>query len=77
MRRSLICVMFVFLLLSSLTAVAQDYEEEEERDLLELCVFGGIAVPGNGLSDWGEDLLAAKGGWDLGLDFGYFLTPVA
>lgn len=71
MRLSLAMLTLVFLLLFSLTAVAQDYEEEE-RDILEFSVFGGGAIPGSTISDW-MDTLGAKTGFDLGFDFGYFL----
>jgi hypothetical protein len=73
MKQSLATVTLVFLLLCSLTAVAQDYEYEE-RDVLELCLYGGVGIPSGGISDW-SDTLGAKTGWSIGLDFGYFLTP--
>ena len=73
MRLSLAKFTLVFLLLCSLTAVAQEYEEEE-RDILEFSVFGGGAFPGNSIKNW-QDTLGAKSGFDLGFDFGYFLTP--
>jgi outer membrane protein W len=73
MKLSVTKLTLVFLLLFCLTAVAQTYEEEE-RDILELSFYGGVGIPGSGLSDW-QDSLGAKTGWEIGMDFGYFLTP--
>jgi len=73
MRSSLAKLTLVFLLLCSLTAVAQEYEEQE-KDVLELSLFGGAGIPGSSLKDW-NDSLGTKTGWEIGLDFGYFLTP--
>ena len=71
MRHSLAKLVLVFLLLCSLSVVAQDYEEEE-RDILEVSLFGGVGIPSGGISDW-SDSLGAKTGWAVGVDFGYFL----
>ena len=73
MKLSVAKLTLVFLLLCSLTAVAQTYEEEE-RDILELSLYGGLGIPSGGLTDW-QDSLGAKTGWQIGIDFGYFLTP--
>ena len=53
-------------------AFAQD--EEEERDLLEICFYGGLGSPMGGLGDW-KDTLGAKMGYSGGIDFGYFMKP--
>ena len=59
---------------------AQDEEEELEKDLLEVAVFGGSSVPLGGLSDWtcttdqGVAELGTGFGFNVGFDVGYFLT---
>ena len=69
--RKLSILLVVFLLLTVCSAVmAQD--EDEEKDILEVCLIGGLAVPSGGISDFG-DSLGAKTGWKIGLDLGYFL----
>lgn len=78
---------FTWFLVVSLVAVmsagvmAQDDDEESEKDFIEVAIFGGGAMPMGGLSDWtisnettGSDELGAQFGWDLGFDVGHFLT---
>jgi outer membrane protein W len=72
MKRSLVNLALVILLLLSVTAVAQEYEDEE-RDFLEFSFYGGLGIPSGGISNW-QDSLGAKTGWQLGMDAGYFLT---
>ena len=68
------------MLVMSAGVVAQDDDEDYEKDFIEFAVFGGGAVPMGGLSDWtvtnetGTKELGAKTGWDFGLDVGHFLT---
>lgn len=58
------------------SVLAQD-DEDEERDLLEVVVFAGAAIPGGGIKDWalsnGPEI-GAKTGLSFGGDIGYFLT---
>jgi len=49
------------------------FAQEEERDVLEVGFYGGLAVPAAGISDW-NDSLGAKTGWDVGIDVGYFAS---
>ncbi|HWR83309.1 MAG TPA: hypothetical protein VN285_08400 [Candidatus Deferrimicrobium sp.] len=70
--RLLVTVMLT-LLSFSYTAVAQ--EEEEGRDYVEVAFFGGVSIPGGGLTDWesaGAER-AAKTGFDVGIEGGYFV----
>ncbi|MDH3891998.1 MAG: hypothetical protein OEV49_13035 [candidate division Zixibacteria bacterium] len=67
-----ILLMLILLLTINSTLLAQD--EDEARDLLEICVYGGVGSPMGNLSDW-HDSLGAKLGWSLGVDFGYFMMP--
>ncbi len=52
-------------------AVAQ---EEEDRDFFDVSIFGGLTLPGSGMSDW-RDTLAAESGYNVGVELGYFVTP--
>ncbi len=70
MKRMSILLAAVLLLMTCLTANAQD---DEERDILELCFYGGAGVPLGAMGDW-HDSLGTKLGWSVGLDFGYFAT---
>ena len=70
MKRTSILLAAVLLLMTCLTANAQ---EDEERDILELCLTGGAGAPLGAMGDW-HDSLGAKQGWSVGLDFGYFAT---
>jgi len=72
------------LLLLALNAgvVAQDDEDEYEKDFMEAAFFGGGAMPMGGLSDWtcyndatGVEELGTKFGYGVGFDVGHFLTP--
>jgi hypothetical protein len=67
-----ILLSLILLFAISTSAFAQD--DEEERDLLEICFFGGVGSPMGGLGDW-HDSLGAKLGWSAGMDFGYFMKP--
>lgn len=72
MKKMTILMVAVILVVSFQVALAQD--EDEERDLLEVNFYGGIAIPSGGLADW-NDSLGAKSGFDFGIDIGYFFTP--
>ncbi len=73
MMRNLVCVTVVlFLIAIASPAMAQ----VEERDLMEISLFGGLGVPSSGLTDWqtaGEDR-AAETGFDVGMDIGFMIT---
>ncbi len=78
--------MFSWFLVVSLTLVmstglmAQDDEEEFEKDFIEAAIYFGGAMPMGGLSDWtvtsvnGTEKMGAKFGWNVGVDVGHFLT---
>ncbi|MEW5994948.1 MAG: hypothetical protein AB1744_11210 [Candidatus Zixiibacteriota bacterium] len=77
MRKIVSGLTVVLLLLGAGTILAQD----EERDILEVSLYGGAGVPGGGLTDWrtGEQVgspvdRAAKTGFDIGIDAGVFVT---
>lgn len=61
-----------FLLLNLSSAVLA--EDAEEKDFMEAAVYGGISAPIGGINNW-NDTLAAKSGWDAGIDVGFFFTP--
>lgn len=59
------------MLLLPLVAMAQ---EEQEKDLLEFGIFGGVSLPVGAVTSW-NDSLGAKAGFGFGFDGGYFLSP--
>jgi hypothetical protein len=68
MKLSLLAILMTVLLVGG-SAAAQDVE----RDLLEISIGGGLALPGSSISEWHNDSLGAGTGWSLNFDFGYFL----
>jgi hypothetical protein len=71
----------MLMLAMSASVMAQDDDEESEKDFMEVAIYGGGAAPMGGLSDWtvfneatGADALGAKFGWNVGVDVGRFLT---
>lgn len=46
-------------------------QEEESRDVLEVLIKGGLAIPDGGIKNW-NDGVDAKTGWNFGVDIGYF-----
>jgi len=75
--KKLFMAFVLVILLCNLSGFAQDIEEEE-KDILEIIVFGGAALPMSGLTDWtspGGPKIGTDVGFDIGLDFGLFLTP--
>jgi hypothetical protein len=72
MRKYILIFAGLLVFASGATVWAQD---TQEKDLLEASVFGGLAMPIGGINSWGSDTLAAKTGFDLGFDIGYFMTP--
>ncbi len=73
MKKGSILLAVLVLLIVNLTVFAQD----EERDVVEMGFFGGLGIPGSGLTDWktGDYEWAAKTGFDVGMEVGYFLRP--
>lgn len=71
MRKVSIVLAMFLLLIGSATALAQD---DEDHDVLEVSIFGGLAIPTGGITEWNDGLNAAVG-TDLGLAIGYFVTP--
>jgi hypothetical protein len=62
---------FAFVMAFPLGLAAQD-DAAEERDLLELNLYGGLSVPTGGIKDFG-DTLGTKVGLNGGVDFGVFI----
>jgi len=83
MKKLSMTLVLVFLL-CNLSGLAQDLEEEE-RDILEVVLSGGAAIPVGGISDWvsaGADWtsadrpkIAAKTGIEIGFELGAFINP--
>lgn len=73
MKKSVILLAALLLLAFNSVALAQDDAEDYERDVLEITLFGGLDSPTGDMLEW-KDSLGAKVGYDLGFDFGYFLT---
>lgn len=71
-----------WLLLSVLTAFItavpvfgqEDQEADEEKDVLEIHLFGGAAVPAGDFATF-SDTIGARIGYSVGIEGGYFLTP--
>lgn len=73
MKKMSITLAMLLILVMSSNLLAQD-DEDESRDLVEVALYTGAAVPTGGLSDW-NDSLGAKTGIQVGIDVGYFATP--
>ena len=71
MKRSFWILVIASLVALPLGLMAQD-EAEEERDLLELNLYGGFSIPAGGIKDF-SDTLGAKTGIGGGFDFGVFI----
>lgn len=71
MRKLVFIVTGLLVLIFSSVCFAQD---EQEKDFLEASIFGGLAAPTGGISNW-SDSLGAKRGFTTGIEIGYFLTP--
>ncbi|MCP4684305.1 MAG: hypothetical protein GY867_02555 [bacterium] len=81
--KKLSSVLAVLLLLSvcvNVPVIAQDEEEEIEKDFMEAALFFGGSLPMGGLSDWGltsdsvQYQLGTEMGFNFGIEVGYFLT---
>lgn len=87
MTKTSLTVLAAVLLLGSLNASAQ--EELVARDVLEISLYGGLAIPSGGITDFttgqgmplqdaGADTLFERGaetGWNIGVDIGFYFTP--
>lgn len=71
MRKISIVFASLLLFVTSATVLAQD---DEDRDVLEVSIFGGLAIPTGGITNW-NDGLDASTGTAFGLAVGYFVTP--
>ena len=83
MTKASVTIIAAVLLLGSLNVSAQ--EEVVTKDVLEVSLYGGLAVPTGGISDWTTGPIpeldriyerAAQTGWDVGLDIGYYITQI-
>lgn len=78
MKKLSMILALVLLMALAASAIAQD--EDEERDVLEASIFGGVIIPSGGLTEWqsisdkGVVDLATKTSVGFGADFGVFLT---
>ncbi|UCD63369.1 MAG: outer membrane beta-barrel protein [Candidatus Zixiibacteriota bacterium] len=73
MKKSLILLSALLILLLNSVALAQDEEEEWEKDVLELNFYGGIDMPTGVMLEW-QDTLGAETGYNFGIDIGYFVS---
>ena len=71
MKKLSVLLAVIFLLSFNLTAIAQD--EEEERDLLEISLVGGLGMPVGGIADAHDNIPGAKLGYGFGIGLGYFV----
>ncbi len=70
--------------LAACTMFAADASAQEEfvgRDILEISVYGGLAVPTGGITDWQTGFTSpetvnrgAETGYDLAIDIGYYVN---
>ena len=83
-KTSVLTAVFLFLFCNCLIVAQDEMDDDEEKYILELGLHGGLAVPSGGITDWQtgdfenapDDIVdrAPGNGWDIGMDFGYFLT---
>ncbi|UCC43280.1 MAG: hypothetical protein JSU65_09025 [Candidatus Zixiibacteriota bacterium] len=79
MKKLSLILTLVLMLAVNVTVLAQD-DEEEERDFLEVGLFGGMVIPSEGVADFvsrGDDYnvaMGAKTGLGLGAEIGAFLN---
>ena len=79
MKKLSLILTLVLMLAVNATVLAQD-DEEEERDFLEVSLFGGVVAPSQGVADFvsrGTDVdvaMGAKAGLGLGVEIGAFLS---
>ncbi len=82
-KTSVLTAVFLFLFCNCLIVAQDDSDEDEEKYVLELALYGGLGIPSGGLTEWqtgqfeeNPDVIdyAPEKGWDIGFDFGYFVT---
>ncbi len=82
-KTSVLTAVFLFLFCNCLIVAQDDFDEDEEKYILELALYGGLGIPSGGITDWqtgdfdtNPDIKdrAPENGWDIGLDLGYFVT---
>ena len=83
-KTSVLTAVFLFLFCNCVLVAQDEIDEDESNYVLELALYGGLAVPSGGITDWQtgdfdgspDDIIDRPpgNGWDIGFDFGYFLT---
>ncbi len=73
MKKTLALTLLMLLVIFNLSAVAQDDDDEIEKDKAELTFFGGFGIPSGDLSNWGDSLNPSSGN-NIGLEGGFFFT---
>ncbi len=74
MRKQTLIATLLILLIFNFSVFAQDDEEYQSNDILEVSLFGGFSSPQGGITEWNNSL-NADNGFNFGLDVGYFLNP--
>lgn len=74
MRKQTLIAALLILLIFNFSIFAQDEEEYQPNDVLEISLFSGLSSPKGGITEW-NDGLNADNGFNFGLDVGYFLNP--
>ena len=78
-KTSVLTVVFLFLFCNCIIVAQDDYEEDEEKYILELAFHGGLGLPSGGITDWQTGLFdtnpdtidyAPGNGWNIGFDLG-------
>jgi len=83
-KTSVLTAVFLFLFCNCLLVAQDEFDEDEEKYVLELALYGGLGIPSGGITDWQtgdfdgnpDDIVdrAPGNGWDMGMDLGYFVT---
>ena len=74
MRKLTALLVILALSAFSTSILAADEPTTDEKDVLEVNIFGGLSMPMSDLKNW-HDTLGAKTGLNAGLHVGCFLTP--
>jgi hypothetical protein len=83
-KTSVLTAVFLFLFCNCLLVAQDEFDEDDEKYVLELALYGGLGIPSGGITDWQtgdfdgnpDDIVdrAPGNGWDMGMDLGYFVT---